>query len=449
MAEKLVYTQYYDISWKMNQLHILQQKFKTISRFKLSESIFFLGYSGILSNGIDNFMSFSATNRIRSKKKDIQAGLNELPKNIITVQALLDDLFSTFDSIGKNLVNLASYDIDPDMLDKFDKDFKLYSSKKSEIASILSDVNRISSSLKETNNLFDNSGSSAINESVITDLQGILTNINETIGSDISDKLEELKVLKNELESINAEVKQPVEQINESLQLFKKTTDVSFEIFTKSVLESLKNSVEMRAMTENLESQFFELQTIGENFPGEMKQLLEEQVNSVVNDSQKSLKDEIRSVVNESIVNLDVKIERVLEEKIKDIKTTFSTEISSMIDTKFDKMMETLNTMQTKPEVTVQQTEPLSHDMQEVNIFIKYLYTWPSNKDEILKKIEDFRDNLLMKRTDDPPFRVTATNIFRESISEISREERHISQEKLREIIQLFENLKRTIDSFE
>lgn len=379
-------------------------------------------------------MSFSATNRIRSKKKDIQAGLQELPKNIVTVQALLDEIFSTFDSIRNNLVNNLINDIDPDTLDKFDKDFKLYASKKSEIASILSDVNRISSSLKETDDLFDNSGSSVINESVITDLQGILQNINETIGSDISDKLEELKVLKNELENINSEVKQPVEQINESLQLFKKTTDVSFEIFTKSVLESLKNSVEMRAMTEGLENQFFELEAMAENLPVRI---------------QESLKDEVRSVVNESMVNLDAKIERVLDEKIKDIKTTFSTEISSMIDAKFDKMMETLNTMQAKPEVIVKQTEPLSHDMQEVNIFIKYLYTWPSNKDDILKKIEDFRDNLLMKRTDDPPFRVTATNIFRESISEISREEKHISQEKLREIIQLFENLKRTIDNFE
>ncbi len=396
---------------------------------------FLLEYSIFPCNRIDKFMSFSATNRLRSKKKDIQEGLSELPKTIGTVQTLLDEIFNTFDSIGKNLINLAIYNVDPDLLDKFDKDFKFYSSKKSEISSILGDINRISSSLKETDSLFENSGSTAINESVISDLQTILTNINETIGSDIGTKLEELKVLKNELENINVEVKQPVEQINESLQLFKKTTDVSFEIFTKSTLESLKNSVEMRSMTESLENQLFELEEITEQLPERV---------------QDSLKDEVRAVVNESMVNLDTKIQKVLEEKLKDIKNAFTTELSSVIDAKFEKMIEELSKSQTTTDIpSTKSDEPQSRDIQEINIFLKYLYTWPNSKDELLKKIEDFRDTLLVKRTNDPPFRVTATNIFRESISEISREEKHISQDKLREIIQLFESLKRTIESFE
>ena len=81
-------------------------------------------------------------------------------------------------------------------MDKFDKDFKNYTAKKSEISSILNDIIRIGSSLKETDDLFGKSGGSAINESVIDDLQAILTNINETISSDIATKLEELKLLK-------------------------------------------------------------------------------------------------------------------------------------------------------------------------------------------------------------------------------------------------------------
>ena len=379
-------------------------------------------------------MSFSQTNSIRLKKQAVKDNIASLPKTIASAQSLIEETFTLFDSIGKNLVNLAVFNIDPDLLDKFDQDFKQYSLKKSELNSLLSDITRISSSLSETDTLFNSEGGSVINDSVINDFQSILDNINETIGSDINTKLEELKLLKTELETINTEVKQPVEQINESLQLFKKTTDISFEIFTKSTLESLKNSVEMRTISENLEDRLFDL---------------EESANRIPEQVQNSLKDEIRSVVNESMVNLDVKIQKILEEKLKDIKLTFSSEIANMIDQKFNTLLDTLTKVQPKTEVPVQRDEPLSRDMQEINIFLKWLYTWPTEKDDILKKIEEFRDTLLVKRTNDPPFRVTATNIFRESISEISREERHINQNKLREIIQLYENLKRTIEGSE
>ena len=379
-------------------------------------------------------MSFSQTNSIRLKKQAVKDNIASLPKTIASAQSLIEETFTLFDSIGKNLINLAVFNIDPDLLDKFDQDFKQYSLKKSELNSLLSDITRISSSLSETDTLFNSEGGSVINDSVINDFQSILDNINETIGSDINTKLEELKLLKTELETINTEVKQPVEQINESLQLFKKTTDISFEIFTKSTLESLKNSVEMRTISENLEDRLFDL---------------EESANRIPEQVQNSLKDEIRSVVNESMVNLDVKIQKILEEKLKDIKLTFSSEIANMIDQKFNTLLDTLTKVQPKTEVPVQRDEPLSRDMQEINIFLKWLYTWPTEKDDILKKIEEFRDTLLVKRTNDPPFRVTATNIFRESISEISREERHINQNKLREIIQLYENLKRTIEGSE
>ncbi len=120
------------------------------------------------------------------------------------------------------------------------------------------------------------------------------------------------------------------------------------------------------------------------------------------------------------------------------------------MDRKFAQLLETMNNTQTKSaEIESKRDKPLSRDMQEVNIFLKYLYTWPTNKDDIIKKIEDFRDMLLVKRTNDPPFRVTATNIFREAISDLSREDKHIGESKIREIVQLFENLKRTIESSE
>lgn len=378
-------------------------------------------------------MAFRQTNQLRTKKKDLQENISELPKSIATAQSLIDEIFSIFDSIGKNLVNLAMFNVDPDILDKFDRDFKSYGSKKAEISSILNDINRFSSSLKETD--FGSSDGSAINETVIDDLQTILTNINETIGSDISTKLEELKVLKNELTSINTQVKQPVDQINESLQVFQKTTDVSFEIFTKSMLESLKNSVEMRSITENLESMLFDLEDLTKKVPASVQQ---------------SLKEEIRSVVNEGISNFDSRIQKALDEKLRDIKNTINADLSSMIDQKFEHLLDQLAQRQPEPARKEMKTdEPGSRDMREINMFLKYLYEWPTGKDDIIKKIEDFRDTLLVKRTDDPPFRVTATNIFREAISELSREDRHISQDKLREIVQLFENLKRTIESTE
>ena len=378
-------------------------------------------------------MAFRQTNQLRTKKKDIQDNISELPKSIATAQSLIDEIFSIFDSIGKNLVNLAIFNVDPDILDKFDRDFKSYGSKKSEISSILGDISRLGSSLKEID--FGSSNGSVINETVIDDLQTILSNINETIGSDISTKLEELKVLKNELASINTQVKQPVDQINESLQVFQKTTDVSFEIFTKSMLESLKNSVEMRSISENLESMLFDLEDLTQKIPASVQQ---------------SLKEEIRSVVSESIGNFDVRMQKVLDEKLKDIKNKLNADQSSMIDQKFDHIFEALARKQAEPaKKEFKADEPGSRDMREINIFLKYLYEWPTGKDDIIKKIEDFRDTLLVKRINDPPFRVTATNIFRESISELSREEKFINQDKLREIIQLFENLKRTIESTE
>ena len=369
-------------------------------------------------------MSFSQTNSVQMKKKALQDNLTSLPNNISLVQTQLDDIFSLFDSIGKNLVNLAVFNIDADILESFDRDFKKYSQKKGEIASILNDLSRLSASLKDSGSLFGSVGGSAINESVIGDLQNILGNINETIGSDINTKLEELQVLKQELETINNEVKQPVEQINESLKLFQKASDVSFVIFTKSMLESLKNSVEMRSITENLEDKMFELPVNVKN----------------------SIKDEIRSVVNESMVNLDVKIQKVLEDKLKDIKLTFTSELNNLMDSKFSQIMEKIQVLQTAPSTTIVEVDTSQNrDMREINMFLKYLYTMPTNKDEILKKIEDFRDTLLVKRSDDPPFRVTATSTFRESLSEISREDRHIPENKIRDIIQLFENLKRVI----
>lgn len=377
-------------------------------------------------------MSFSQTNSIRNKKNAVKENLNELPKTISLVQTQIEEIFSLFDSIGKNLVNLAVFNIDADILESFDNDFRKYNQKKGEVSSILSDFVRLSTSLQDTENLFGSNSGSAINESVIGDLQNILGNINETIGSDINSKLEELQVLKQELETINNEVKQPVEQINESLQLFQKTSDVSFEIFTKSMLESLKNSVEMKSITENLEEKIYELDELGRNIPAKV---------------QDSLKDEIRSVVNESMVNLDTKIQKVLEEKLKDIKLTFTTELSNLMDSKFNEMMGKIQSAQVQPSNKTPEAETSqSRDMREVSMFLKYLYTMPTDKDDIIKKIEDFRDILLVRRSDDPPFRVTATNTFRESISEISREDRHIPENKIRDVIQLFENLKRVIE---
>ena len=379
-------------------------------------------------------MSFNSTNRLRSKKRDLQDSMNEFPKTLLKTQEIAQEIFKIFDEIGKNLVNLAMFNIDPDILDKFDRQFKDYSVRKGELNRFFDEISRFSSMMKDPD-LFSSDTNSSLNESVIDDLQDVLTNINQSIGSDIVDKLEELKSLKNNIENMNSDVKLPVEQINESLQLFQKTTDVSFEIFTKSMLESLKNSVEMRANTENIELTIQDIDT---------------EIGKIPEKVQNALKEEIRAVVNEGIGNLDARIQKVLEEKIKDIKLSISTEIANVVDQKFNSLLEVIKANQ-QPAVqqTVSKDQPLSRDMQEMNIFLKYLYTWPTSKDDLLKKIEDFRDTLLVKRTNDPPFRVTATNSFREAISEISREERHISENKVRDLVQLFENLKRTIENSE
>ena len=351
-------------------------------------------------------MSFNSTNRLRSKKRDLQDSMNEFPKTLLKTQEIAQEIFKIFDEIGKNLVNLAMFNIDPDILDKFDRQFKDYSVRKGELNRFYDEISRFSSMMKDTD-LFSSDTNSSLNESVIDDLQDVLTNINQSIGSDIVDKLEELKSLKNNIENMNSDVKLPVEQINESLQLFQKTTDVSFEIFTKSMLESLKNSVEMRANTENIELTIQDIDT---------------EIGKIPEKVQNALKEEIRAVVNEGIGNLDARIQKVLEEKIKDIKLSISTEIANVVDQKFNSLLEVIKANQ-QPAVqqTVSKDQPLSRDMQEMNIFLKYLYTWPTSKDDLLKKIEDFRDTLLVKRTNDPPFRVTATNSFREAISEISR----------------------------
>lgn len=376
-------------------------------------------------------MGFSSTNRMRMKKKEVQDFIIEFPKMLAKTQEIAQNLFLIIDAIGKNLVNLATYNIDPDILDKFDKQFKDYSVRKGELNRFFDDIARISSMLQDVDISGSDSGSS-FNDSVIDDLQNVLTNINESIGSDISSKLEGLKTLKQDLETINIEVKQPVEQINESLQVFQKTVDVSFEIFTKSMLESLKNSVEMKSISEQVSEELYELE----------KQLPEKVKNT--------LTEEIRSVINDGMANQESKIHKILDEKLKDIQLTLNTDLSNLIDQKFNTLTEMMATTQVKAsEHGSSPDTPLSRDMQEMNVFLKYLYSWPTNKDEILKRIEDFRDTLLVKRTNDPPFRVSATNVFRESISEISREERHISENKIRDIAQLFENLKRTIDNTE
>ena len=325
------------------------------------------------------------------------------------------------------------YNIDPEILDRFDKQFKEYNVRKGELNRFFDDISRISSMLKDEELFSSSDSGSSITESVIDDLQNVLSNINESIGSDISSKLEGLKALKSELETINIEVKQPVEQINESMQLFQKTVDVSFEIFTKSILESLKNSVEMRAISEQVEDQIFDLE---QKIPVKV---------------QGSIKEEIRYVLNDGLANLESKFQKILDEKLKDIRLSLTTDLTNLLDQKFNVFMETISASQTTntKQVPAVADTLASRDMQEMNVFLKYLYSWPTNKDELLKRIEDFRDTLLVKRTDDPPFRVSATNIFREAISEISREERHISENKIRDVAQLFENLKRTIDNTE
>jgi hypothetical protein len=380
-------------------------------------------------------MSFSQTNRMRSKKKDAIDTLNSLPASLTNIQSLLEQIFSIFDGIGKNLIDLAMYNVDPDILDKFDVKFKEYNLKKNELGRSLEQILRISNILKESDALFGSESGSTMDNVVINDLQSALLTINETIGSDITKKLEELKILKDELHAINSEVKQPVEQINESLKLFQKTTDVSFEIFTKSTLESLKNSVEMRAVAENLEERLYDIESKSEELPKKMKN---------------NLKDEIRSVVNEAMVNLDVKFQKVLEEKLKDIKVAFSTDLANLIDAKFNSILEALAVSQTKIMESKQQKEiPSSRDIEEMNVFLKYLYSWPSNKDEIMKKIEEFRDTLLVRRANDAPFRVSATNVFREALSLLTREERVVHENRIREIISSFENLKETIKQSE
>ena len=265
-------------------------------------------------------MSFSSINRLRSKKKDLQDSMNEFPKTLSQTQEIAQEIFKIFDDIGKNLVNLAMFNIDPDILDKFDKQFKDYSIRKGELNRFFDEISRFSAMMKDSD-LFTSDTNSSLNESVIDDLQDVLTNINQSIGSDIINKLEELKSLKNNIENMNSDVKLPVEQINESLQLFQKTTDVSFEIFTKSMLESLKNSVEMRANTENLEINIQDIDT---------------EIGKIPEKVQNALKEEIRAVVNEGIGNLDARIQKVLEEKIKDIKLSISTEIANVVDQKYN-----------------------------------------------------------------------------------------------------------------
>ena len=378
-------------------------------------------------------MSFSQSNKLRARKKDVKNYISELPNQLQKQSQLITEVFTVIDDIGKNLAFLADQ-IDPDQLEIFDTNLKDYNLKKNEINKVLEDVSRISDTLKSSDNLFNQESGSAINDTVIDDLQNVLVNINETIGTDINQKLEQLKSFRSDLQAINEEVKQPVEHINETLDVFKKTVDVSFEIFTKTMLESMKNVIEM-----NAELNYF-LDKIHS-----IEELIRNQTNN--------FETIIRSQISDVLSNMEHRLSKSFDEKIKDmalgLKVELAKEFEQIVDSRFKIILDNLATNKEFFESSAKADEPLSRDMQEMQIFLKYLYNWPQSKDEIIKRIEEFRDILLVQRGSDAPFRVTATNNFREAMSLLTREDRVITQDKLREVISVFENLKEIIKKSE
>ena len=373
-------------------------------------------------------MAFSSTNKLRKKQDDTIKKLKEFPNTIANVNEQIKTIFNSFDSIGKELVNLAMFDIDPSLLDILDNNFKEYKTKKAGLLKTFEDLTRISSSIKDSDDFITTQVTSGgINDTVIDDLQSVLGDINSTLGSDVEKQLEHIKNLQEGLNNIN----EPVERINDSISVFQKTVDTSFEIFTKSILESMKNSVEMNATLEILENNF-----------NDFTSNIEAQV--------KSIESSTKSLLNESLANLEVKIAKTIEQQIKQVQLGISTDIEHMITNKVDEINKSF--ISRSPQTIDKAKEPdksLSRDRQELNKFKGYMYTWPSSKDELIKKIEEFRDILLVQRANEAPYRVTAMNLFRESLGLLSREDPHLSQETVRKIITIFEKLENVIRSSE
>jgi hypothetical protein len=374
-------------------------------------------------------MSFAKTNRLRSKQSDLANKIKEFPAMLSAIQEQIIQVFDSFDSIGQEIVSLAMFDVDPALLDTIDNNFKKYKSNKAGLLKSLEDLTRISNLLKENSSTIMNKDtkSNTISDSVIDDLQSILTHIDSTLGGDVEKQLNQLKELEKGLQTLN----KPVEHINESLAIFQKTVNSSFEIFTKSILESMKNSVEMNAILETMEIQ------MNDWFKSIEAKVIE-------------IESSTRGIINESMANIEHKINKSIEQHIKEFQISISSDIENIISEKVIGLEKKLLLFQNQLlDEKKTPTQPLSKDRQELNKFKEYLFSWPTDKDELTKKIEEFRDILLVHRGVEAPYRVTAMNLFRESLTLLTREDRIINQSIVRSIIDIIEKLEEIIKKSE
>lgn len=367
-------------------------------------------------------MTLSNTNKMRLKRSEFEKMIKELPFILQDSQAQIKALFNSFDTIGKELVNLAMFDIDSSLLNSLDSNFKIYKAKKASLLKSLEDVSRISNFLAEHSKEQTQSGL-GIKDSLIDDLQSALLKIHDTLDGEGKKQLGHLKNLITEIQTIN----KPVAEISENIELVQKSVDTSFEISTKTSFESMKNSIEMKAVLEHIDSQLNNFQDITEKVSTISNKITDDKrlMSTMEKNLMNSLKLEFTTLRN----SLKTDMEDLINEKML------------MLEGKIDKQ-----TKETQAEFNF---GLMSKDRQELNKFLEYLFTWPTNKDQLVTKIEEFRDNLLVQREKEAPYHMTAMNLFREALSLLTRESHQIDQQIVRDITNLFRSLDEVIKKSE
>ncbi|MHA2364358.1 MAG: hypothetical protein ACXAC7_10405 [Candidatus Hodarchaeales archaeon] len=85
--------------------------------------------------------------------------------------------------------------------------------------------------------------------------------------------------------------------------------------------------------------------------------------------------------------------------------------------------------------------DQFGRDSDEIRSLIQFFKRSPTSKAECIAEVERVRDEIMFERDVEAPYRVTASKIFREVISEIQREDREIQRTTNRSVIHNLDKL--------
>ncbi|MHA2365969.1 MAG: hypothetical protein ACXAC7_18570 [Candidatus Hodarchaeales archaeon] len=353
-------------------------------------------------------MSFGRVDKLKEKQISLQKSITQLPKKIAVTSDMLAKTFRFIDELNNSLEKVLMFDVDPDLIEPLDNSLKGLKSVRMELTSSFSDIQSLGEHISNFETVSKGKKGDQIEEALI---------------QDVTERLQDLDKRTLELmPQLGTLFNSHFEKIEKEVESTKIESTISSEIFAKIIFDILQNSIEMI-------SEITMLPPVINDITLQLKKSIDD-----IQKNQNMMMDSF----NKSLQTIQSQQKEIFENTFQEVKNEIFAEIKSLDK----KITESQQVILDKQE---QDKQPVSRDEHEMDTFLRFLYQWPTDKNLITRKIEEFRDLLLIERDSEAPYRVTASSMFREAIGTIQRVERDVDKSTLREVISIMERLQLVI----